>query len=270
MNHIALDSRQHVKARARLIGDRLDLKSYKVPRPMGTTPLTVAIGTDEGIAVLFRYGVVVFFGLSNADETAFIDSLGNIVTNIYDSPEVEELDIYNGEPSTGVQSDAVSLDRITLEKIQIIADVLGKSLVLSLYEKEVAGKFDGIAPVARELASSGKVKADSKSLLSKIGNLILIEHRMVGRAEIGDKPEILWEFPSLGGLYAALEDEFELHERHAALERKLTLISDTVQTLADIVENKNIHKLEWYVIGLICFEVALSLFDIARSWLFPG
>ncbi|NLP63647.1 RMD1 family protein [Paraburkholderia sacchari] len=270
MNQLALESRQHVKARARLVGDRLELKNYKIANPIGTTPLTLMVGSDNGVAVLFRYGVVVFFGVSTDDETAFIDTLKNIITNAYGSPQVEELDIYSGKPNQGVQSDAVSLDRITLEKIQIIADVLGKSLVLSLYEKEVAWKFDGIAPVAIELANSGKVSADSKSLFSKMGNLILIEHRMVGRAEIGDKPEILWDFPSLGGLYAALEDEFELHERHAALERKLTLISDTVQTLADIVENKKIHKLEWYVIGLICFEVVLSLLDLARRWLAPG
>ena len=236
---------------------------------MGTTPLTLTVGSDDGVAVLFRYGVVVFFGVGIDDEAAFIDSLKNIINNAYGSPEIEELDIYSGRPNPGVQSDAVSLDKVTLEKIQIIADVLGKSLVLSLYEKEVAGKFDGIAPVALELANSGRVSADSKSLFSKIGNLILIEHRMVGRAEIGDKPEILWDFPSLGGLYATLEDEFELHERHAALERKLTLISDTVHTLADIVENKKIHKLEWYVIGLICFEVVLSLLDLGRRWLLP-
>jgi uncharacterized Rmd1/YagE family protein len=259
MNQLALDLRQHVKARARLIGDRLDLKNYKIANPLGTTPLTLTVGSDDGVAVLFRYGVVVFFGVRADDEVAFIGSLKSIITNVYDNPEVDELDIYSGKSNPGVQSDAVSLDKVTLEKIQIIADVLGKSLVLSLYEKEVA----------LELANSGKVMANSRSLLSKIGNLILIEHRMVGRAEIGDKPEILWEFPSLGGLYAALEDEFELHERHAALERKLTLISDTVQTLADIVENKNIHKLEWYVIGLICFEVILSLMGIARSWLLP-
>ena len=270
MNQIALNSRQHVKARACLIGDRLDLKNYKITDPLGTTPLTLTVGSDDGVAILFRYGVVVFFSVSTADEADFIQSIKPIITNAYVAPEIEELDIYNGKSSTGVQSDAVSLDKITVEKLQIIADVLGKSLVLSLYEKEVAGKFDGIAPVALDLARSGKVRADSKSLLSKIGNLILIEHRMVGRAEIGDKPEILWEFPSLGSLYAALEDEFELHERHAALERKLTLISDTVQTLADIVENKKFHKLEWYVIGLICFEVALSLLDLARHWLTTG
>lgn len=268
MNQLALNSRQHVKARARLIGDRLDLKNFKIADAIGTTPLTLKVGADDGVAVLFRYGVIVFFGVDEEDEARFVESLKPLITNVDTNPEIEELEIHCGKSGLGVQSGAVSLDQITLEKVQVIADALGKSLVLSLYEKEVASKFDGIAPLALELATSGKVHADSRSLLSKIGNLILIEHRMVGRAEIGDKPEILWEFPSLGGLYATLEDEFELHERQAALERKLNLISDTVKTLADILENKQIHKLEWYVIGLIFFETLLLLFDLVRQHVF--
>src|SRR5215469_16106541 len=98
MNQLALGYQQHVKARARLVGDRLELKNYKIANPLGTTPLTLTVGSDNGVAVLFRYGVVVFFGVSAGDETAFIDTLKNIITNAYDSPEVEELDIYSGKP----------------------------------------------------------------------------------------------------------------------------------------------------------------------------
>ncbi|TCK32453.1 YagE family uncharacterized protein [Paraburkholderia sp. BL8N3] len=268
MKPLALSARQHIKARAHLIGDRLDLKNFKISDAIGTTPLTLRVGSDDGVAVLFRYGVVVFFSVDPHEETNFVESLKALISNPYPSQEIEELEIYCGTTVLGVQSGAVSLDQITLEKIQIIADALGKSLVLSLYEQDVAGRFDGIAPLALELAKTGKVSANSKTLLSKIGNLILIEHRMVGRTEIGDKPEILWEFPSLGGLYATLEDEFELHERHTALERKLTLISDTVQTLADVIENKQVQKLEWYVIGLIFFEIIILLFDLIRQDLF--
>jgi uncharacterized Rmd1/YagE family protein len=58
-----------------------------------------------------------------------------------------------------------------------------------------------------------------------------------------------------------MEDEFELKERQSALDRKLRLISDTAQTLADVWDNKKLHKLEWYVIALILFEIILSLHD---------
>ena len=264
---LQLQNRQDLKARALLLGDRLDLKLFKIADCLATTPLTMEVDAEGGIAVLFRYGVAVLFGVKSTDEDRFIGSLKPLLTKPYPAPETEEMEIHCGRSSIGVQSGAVSLDRISLEKLQIIADALSKSLVLTLYEKKVAGEFDKIEPLAQELATHGKVSAGSRQLLSKIGSMLLIEHRMVGRAEIGDKPETLWEFPNLEGLYASLEDEFELKERQSALDRKLGLISDTAQTLADVWDNKQLHKLEWYVIGLIAFEIVISLFELGGRFL---
>jgi uncharacterized Rmd1/YagE family protein len=264
---LQLKNRQDLMARALLLGDRLDLKLFKIADCLATTPLTLEVDASGGIAVLFRYGVVVLFGVNSLDEVRFVESLKPLLTNPYSTPETEELEIHSGKNSIGVQSDAVSLDNISLEKLQVIADALSKNLVLTLYEKKVAGEFDKIEPLAQELATHGKVSAGSKNLLSKIGSMLLIEHRMVGRAEIGDKPETLWDFPHLEGLYASLEDEFELKERQSALDRKLGLISDTAQTLADVWDNKQLHKLEWYVIGLIVFEIFISLFALGDKFL---
>ena len=258
---LLLKNRQNLKARGLLLGDRLDLKLFKIADCLATTPLTLEVDVEGGIAVLFRYGVVVLFGVKGLDEVRFVESLKPLLTNAYATPEIEELEIHTGMDSIGVQSGAVSLDEVSLEKLQVIADALSKNLVLTLYENKVANEFDKIEPLAQELATYGKVSAGSKNLLSKIGHMLLIEHRMVGRAEIGDKPETLWNFPLLEGLYASLEDEFELIERQSALDRKLGLISDTAQTLADVWDNKQLHKLEWYVIGLILFEIILSLHD---------
>jgi uncharacterized Rmd1/YagE family protein len=268
MNHstvghttLTLKSRNDIQARGLLLGDRLDLKSFKLADCLSTTPLTLEVDAAGGIAVLFRYGVVVLFGVPLAEETRFIAALNPLLSNAYAPPEVEVLEIHCGMNNVGVQSGAVSLDTLSLETLQVIADALSKNLVLTLYEKKVAGEFDKIEPLAQELATHGKVSGGSKKLLSKIGHMLLIEHRMVGRAEIGDKPETLWDFPHLEGLYASLEDEFELTERQSALDRKLGLISDTAQTLADVWDNKQLHKLEWYVIGLIVFEIVLSLWE---------
>ncbi len=264
---LQLKNRQDLKARALLLGDRLDLKLFKIADCLATTPLTLQVDADGGIAVLFRYGVVVFFGVRGMDEVRFIESLKPLLTNPYVSPEIEEVEIHSRKSGIGVQSGVVTLDETTLEKLQVIADALSKNLVLSLYEKKVAGEFDKIEPLAQELATHGKVSANSKTLLSKIGHMLLIEHRMVGRAEIGDKPETLWDFPQLEGLYASLEDEYELKERQSVLERKLGLISDTAQTLADVWDNKQLHKLEWYVIGLILFEIVISLYELGDKFL---
>lgn len=259
---LQLKNRRDMKARALLLGDRLHLKPFKLADCLATTPLTLQVDSDGSIAVLFRYGVVVFFGVKSLDEVKFVESLRPLLTNPYPEPEIEELEIRCGEGGVAVQSGVVSLDQITLESLQVIADALSKNLVLTLYENKVSGEFDKIEPLAQDLATHGKVRAHSGVLLSKIGSMLLIEQRMVGRAEIGDKPETLWDNPHLEGLYASLEDEFELKERQSALDRKLGLISDTAQTLADVLDNRQLHKLEWYVIGLIILEIVISLVEL--------
>ena len=164
MNQLTLKSRQHLKARSLLLGDRLDLKSFKIAECLGTTPLTIEVDTDGGVAVLFRYGVVVLFGVKTLDEVRFVETLKPLITNAYANPEIEELEIHCGASGLGVQSGAVSLDEISLEKVQIIADALSKNLVLSLYEKQVASEFDGIEPLAQELAGVGRERFDITAL----------------------------------------------------------------------------------------------------------
>ena len=67
---------------------------------------------------------------------------------------------------------------------------------------------------------------------------------------------------ALERLYARLEDEYELSERAETLNRKLTVISETATTLADIVDTKRSLRLEIIVIVLIAFEVVIALYDI--------
>jgi required for meiotic nuclear division protein 1 len=92
--------------------------------------------------------------------------------------------------------------------------------------------------------------------------VLLTQHRMVGRVEIEEKPEMLWDHPELERLYARLEDEYELVERSHAMERKLTLINETAGMLIDLVQNQRSTRLEWYIIGLIGIEILLSVYQL--------
>ncbi len=63
-------------------------------------------------------------------------------------------------------------------------------------------------------------------------------------------------------MFARLEDEYELQERRLALERKLDLISHTVETLVDLLQNKRALRVEWYIVALILFEILLTLYQL--------
>lgn len=249
-------------ARAILLGERIDLRAFRAADSLATNPLAVGV-RGGGAAVLYRFGVVVLFGVSAAEEASFLRQLEPFVVNPDPAPETEALAIrIEAGVKEGLVGGELWLEHASLPRLQVIADVLSKSALLSLYERKVAGDFDRIEPLAAELDRSGRVRSRSAELQKMIGSMLLVESRMVGRAAITDKPEILWDNPELEALFAKVEDEFEITLRHAALERKLGLIARTAQTVAQMLSAKHSLRVEWYIVILIVVEILLTLYEL--------
>ena len=156
----------------------------------------------------------------------------------------------------------IVLHEATLERLQVIADVLAKSVVLAYYEASLASVFDAVEPFALGLRQGGRTTPNDRDLLRYVGDTLLMQHKMVGRVEVGEKPDVIWDLPEIDRLFARLEDEYELQERRLALERKLDLISHTVETLVDLLQNKRALRVEWYIVALIVFEILLTLYQL--------
>ena len=251
-------------ARALLLGERLDPRGVEDLKHITTTPLAVAVA-EHGIAILFRYGVVVFFDVSPQGERVFLDKLQPYLAGAYRTPESEVLDVrVVPDAREAVTAGGITLEALTIERLQLVADILSKSVVLALYESRVASTFERIEPLARQLEEAGRFDATERELLRRIGETWRIDHMMVGRVAVSEKPELLWEHPELEGLFIRLEDEFEIRERHEALERKLGVISGTAEKLLDLIQSRHALRLEWYIVALIIFEVALTIYQMFR------
>jgi uncharacterized Rmd1/YagE family protein len=247
------------RARALLVGARLDLRNWPEAETLARAPLTAALA-GGGIAVLFRYGVAVLLDAPAEAEQALRERLGPLAEHAYPGPEVEELEVrIDASRPEGLQDGTLVLQSASLERLQLVAEALSKSLLLGHYEARIATDFDRIEPLALELERHGRIAGRTREHVRRIGGLLLMEQRMVGRAEIGDKPELLWEHPGLERLNALLEDELEIRERLAALDRKLELAARTERTLVDLMSTRHALRVEWYIVALIAFEIVLTL-----------
>lgn len=249
-------------ARALLLGERLDLKGFDSAQRLATNPLVVPAGPGQFVA-LFRYGAAVLFGTNPLQEVAFVEHLAPFVGQPYAKRETEDVKL-RVEPAAEEQVAAgeIVLHKVGVESLQVVADVLAKSVVLGYYEATLASVFDAVEPLAVRLRQGGRRIPRGHDLLRYVGDTLLIQHKMVGRVEVGEKPEVMWERPELSRLFARLEDEFELSERRLAIERKLELISRTVGTLLDLQQNRRSLRVEWYIVGLIVFEIVLTLYEM--------
>ncbi len=253
--------------RTLLVGLRIDTKNLEQGPVLATSPLTIRAGS-RGRAVLFRYGVVVLFDLDPLEEVGFLASLHHLVVEPVDPPEAEGTRLYlqPGSEDRVEHSGAIVLAEPTPERLQLLADILGKNAVLDHYERRVALVFDRIDPLAATLQRKGDFSSQGKELLQQIGGVLMTQQRMVGRVEVLDKPEVLWDRPGLERIYLRLEDEYELRERGRVLDRKLELIARTSETLLDLMQNRRSMRVEWYIVVLILIEILLSAGDmILRS-----
>ncbi len=250
------------EARALLVGDRIDLRAFSTASRLLNHPLTVQVG-ETGIAVLFRHGVVVFFNVAPVEEVSFLQMLKPLIHGHNTSPETELVKInINPEEYEGIKHDVITLKDRTIERLSVVAEVLSKSVALERYELEINRSFERVEPFAAEMELHGTSGRKARLLLKHLGAALLSEHRMVGRVEVGDKPEIIWERPDLERLYIRLEDEYEIKERHAVLERKLTLIRRTAQTIHDLLQSRRTLRVEWYIVILIVMEIIIMLYEL--------
>lgn len=251
-----------VQGRAIFLGERLDLKALEKTDYLATPPLVVPAG-EQGCAVLFPYGATVLFGLSPVEEASFLTYLQPLVVDPFASPETEDV-ILRLEDKEGVrvENGIIWLHNFSIECLQIVADVLAKSVVLAHYEEGTGKIFDQIEPFADSLQRTTKDERWGKELLRQLGRTLSIQHKIVGRVEIIDKPDLLWDAPDLERLYGRLEKEYEIGERHMVLERKLDLISSTAETVLDLLQHNTGLRVEWYVVILIVVEILLSVYDV--------
>jgi uncharacterized Rmd1/YagE family protein len=251
-----------ITAHALQIGDRINTAGFE-GELLSSTPLAVHVG-PSGLAVVFRYGVVVFLGLSDEEERQFLERLSARVFGGITPYEEEwaKVQVAKEAEEPIPAGGPILVRELSLERLLIVADALAKSVVLARDEREVANVLDTIEPFARELATSGQTSRSRTALLKLLGNSLLVQHRVSGRVAVSEKPDVLWDRPDLERLYARLEDEYELSERDETLNRKLTVISDTATTLADIIDTKRSLRLELIVVFLIAFEIVITFYEI--------
>jgi required for meiotic nuclear division protein 1 len=249
------------EARAVNVAERIEVRGID-PRLSNHLPVTVAVGA--GCAMLFRSGAVVFFAVDTVAQERFLHDLTPRIHGRYQVPESERATIRIGD-ADAVETDALVIKESSIERMQVIAEILAKSVVLARNEQEIGTAFDSIEPLAVAMKRAPrKLPWRHSDLVRHIGDAMLVEHQLVDRAEVLEKPELLWDRADLDRLYARLEDEYEIRERHLVLESKLSLVTTAARTMLELNQARRSLNVEYYILALIVVEVVLALYQIFR------
>lgn len=248
-------------AKAALLSEKILINTIKNKYASRNEPLLLAL--PDGICLIFPFGVVVFINLSDKYENLVREYIEPYLKypfkNKKDSLIIETLWVtVQPDLAEGIIDNKVHIKELTKEHLEIIANVLAKSIMLELYENTIASNFENVEPIATDLLVKGRLTQNSPELLKHIGATLLAEHDMVGKIEITEKPALLWEYVQLDFLYDKLIEDMEIVERQKVLDRKIELLSRTAQTSLDLLQYKHANRLEWYIIILIIASIILE------------
>lgn len=253
-----------IQIRAVLLGGRITPGGTEAWRKLADKPLAIA-GRGSGCAMVFRYGAVVFFGIGADEEREICERLTVREPLARAETETVELRLDRAfEADPRIEDGVIFVPDDNLQRLQVIAEALAKSVVLADHENAIARAFDRIEPLAQNLNEHGRAGKRERELLGHIGDALLSEQRMVGRVEVREKPEVLWDNVELERFYPRLEREYELRDRAVALERKLDLISRTAKTALDLLEQRSNRRVEWYIVVLIVVEILLTIYNMLK------
>jgi uncharacterized Rmd1/YagE family protein len=256
-------TRLRLAAHMLLLGERLDTAGLERSDVISKTPLAFRVG-DGGYAVLFRYGVVVLIGLTPVAEDEVLRGLRPRIHGAFPSFDTETatIEIVPDGDDQVTPGGPIAIRELDPARLLVVADVLAKNVALGRDEREVSKVFETIEPFAAELARSGRSPSNRRSMLRTIGQALLVHHRMSGRVEVEEKPDVLWDNPQLERLYARLAEEYELKERAGAVSRKLRVIDETTHALTDLIDTERSIRLEATIVALIVVEILITFYDL--------
>src|SRR3954452_3431409 len=155
-------------ARAFFVSERLNTSGLERGDVLATTPLAFRVN-ENGVAILFRYGVVVLIGFNALEEEEFLRSLQSRTTRLFARREEETatIELAAEREDQIPPGGPICLQSLTPERLILVGEALAKSAVLARHEREVAAVFDMTEPFARELAQSGRMRGGRRAILSR-------------------------------------------------------------------------------------------------------
>jgi len=224
-------------------------------------------GSNCCYMVVFQYGSIVLFNVREHDVDGYLKIVEKHASGLLpemrkDEYEVREKPALNTWMEGGL--DYIMLQYLNIDGIRTIGSVLGQSIALDYYVRQVDGMVAEFTDINREMETTGKFKMQRKKLFQLVGKANSNLGDVILKLGLFERSDIAWKDAKYAQIWEYLRDEFELTQRFASLDFKLKFVEHNIRFLQEILQNRKSDFLEWLIIALIGAEILLSLYDIVH------
>ncbi|XP_054802000.1 protein RETARDED ROOT GROWTH-LIKE [Prosopis cineraria] len=285
---IAEDTKLHIPVKAYFFSTSVDLKSLVdqnkpnfVPPSSRMTNYVVfkfgnlldsrvpgascLSGSNCYYMVVFQYGSIVLFNVPENEVDGYLKIVERHASGLLPEMRKDEYEVREKPAlSTWMQGglDYITLQYLNVDGIRTIGSVLGQSIALDYYGRQVDGMVAEFTDINREMEMTGKFKMQRKKLFQLVGKANSNLADVILKLGLFERSDIAWKDAKYAQIWEYLRDEFELTQRFASLDFKLKFVEHNIRFLQEILQNRKSDFLEWLIIALIGVEILLSLYDI--------
>ncbi|KAH7677838.1 hypothetical protein IHE45_07G109100 [Dioscorea alata] len=218
--------------------------------------------------VVFQYGSVVLFNVSDHEADGYLKIVEKHASGLL--PEMRKDDYAVVEkPSleTWMQGglDYIMLKNLSIDGIRTIGSVLGQSIALDYYIRQVDGMVAEFTDINRGMEKTGTFTMQRKKLFQLVGKANSNLADVILKLGVFERSDIAWKNANYAQIWEYLRDEYELTQRFGSLDFKLKFVEHNIRFLQEILQNRKSDFLEWLIIILISVEILISVFNIARE-----
>jgi uncharacterized Rmd1/YagE family protein len=215
--------------------------------------------TAGGTVYLFASGTIVFRDVGQAGREAEVLRLRKALPSLSAAQVIAEefsvREVAGARPD--IQGGVLVVDHLSDERAEVVALTIAQSAAMEYYERIVDQMFAETDRLVDRLEKVGTMPVFTRKLHKFIGAAIGTRSEVLSVLHLFDKPDAAWDDPGADKVYEELRSEFDLVDRHQALELKLRSVQDALELVTDIARDKRLVWLEASIVLLIVLEIAL-------------
>ncbi|KAL8093274.1 protein RETARDED ROOT GROWTH-LIKE-like [Apium graveolens] len=225
-------------------------------------------GDECCFMVVFQYGSVVLFNVRDQEIDGYLKLVKRHASGLLPETRKDEYEVKE-EPNlvTWMQGglDYIMLQYLNIDGIRTIGSVLGQSIALDYYVRQVDGIVAEFTDINRGMEKTGTFTMERKKLFQLVGKANSNLADVILKLGLFERSDIAWKDAKYAQIWEYLRDEFELTQRFASLDFKLKFVEHNIRFLQEILQNRKADFLEWVIIILIGAEILISVYDITHK-----
>lgn len=213
----------------------------------------------DGDAFLFDFGVIVFWGMSHDNEVRLMDAMSPYLKSPFNDPLYDRFSYAIGCVHNRIHEDHIELKGDDIMSLLAVSYGIAQSLELNELENSAEQTISDTAPIPQNIAKTGSSHLRSRDIARMRGRLFLVQSDINLHHALMETPDFFWEYPEWEELYLMTAKYLDVRVRTDILNKKLSVIHELFDMLADEQKHRHSSVLEWIIIWLIAFEILVFL-----------